>query len=79
MRKNTAAASVEATMAPTSSPSAQPRPRPYLASGAVSAAVTRTPSVASNPAGASTARKVFSRVRSPPSNRMRARAIEPTV
>ena len=77
-RKNTAAASVEATTAPTSSASIQPRPSAYVATGAVSAAVSRTPTVASTSAGASTLRKVAKRVRKPPSNRIRASATEPT-
>ncbi len=79
MRKNTAAASVEATTAPTSSASLQRRPSAYLATGAVSAAVSMTPMVASTSAGATTLRKVAKRVRRPPSNRMRASAIEPTI
>ena len=44
-RKNTAAASVEATTAPASSASGQLMPRVSTAAGAVSAAVRRTPSV----------------------------------
>ena len=78
-RKNTAAASVEAITAPTSSASSQFNPSAQAATGAVSAAVTRTPTVASRPAGASTLRKVASFVRKPPSNRMRPSATEPTV
>ena len=50
-----------------------------MAAGAVSAAVTSTPTVASMPAGAITLRKVWKRVRSPPSKRMRPSATEPTV
>ena len=57
-RKNTAAASVEAITAPTSSASVQFSPSAQAATGAVSAAVIRTPTVASRPAGASTLRKV---------------------
>jgi hypothetical protein len=49
-----------------------------LATGAVNAAVSRTPAVASVTAGPSTLRKVANRVRKPPSNRMSASAIEPT-
>ena len=58
-RKNTAAASVEATTAPTSSASVQPSPSANTAAGAVSAAVTSTPTVASRPAGPITLRKVW--------------------
>jgi hypothetical protein len=50
-----------------------------MAIGAVSAAVNKTPTVASTAAGAKTLRNVCSRVRRPPSNRMRASAIDPTV
>ena len=78
MRKNTAAASVEATTAPTSNASVQLMPSRYFATGAVKAAVSNTPTVASVTAGASTLRKVANRVRKPPSNRINASAIEPT-
>ena len=57
-RKNTAAASVEATTAPTKNASTHERSRAYLAAGAVSAAVSRTPTVASTSEGANTLRKV---------------------
>ena len=77
--KNTAAASVEATTAPTSKACVQPMPSTSLATGAVSTVVIRTPAVASVAAGASTLRKVASRVRRPPSNRISASAIEPTI
>ena len=77
-RKNTAAASVEATTAPTSNDSLQLMSSRYLATGAVNPAVIMTPTVASVAAGASTLRKVASRVRKPPSNRISASAIEPT-
>ena len=77
--RNTAAASVEATTAPIRSDSVQLRSSIYFATGAVSAAVIRTPTVASRVAGASTLRKVEKRVRKPPSNRISASAIEPTV
>ena len=50
----------------------------YRATGAVNPAVIMTPTVASVAAGASTLRKVASRVRKPPSNRISASAIEPT-
>ena len=78
-RKNTAAASVEAITAPTRSASDQVSPSIHAATGAVSVAVIRTPTVARSPAGASTLRKVASRVRRPPSNRIRPSATEPTV
>jgi hypothetical protein len=58
IRKNTAAASVEATVAPSSSDSTQGRPSIQWAAGAVSIAVTSTPAVASVIAGAKTWRKV---------------------
>ncbi len=77
IRKNTAAASVEATMAPTRRPSAIPIPRTSDATSPVTAAVTTTPIVDSRTAGASTPRKLAARVRSPPSNRMIDRASEP--
>ena len=54
--RNTAAASVDATTAPTSSASDQFRSSAYLATGAVISAVTSTPTVASTIDGASTAR-----------------------
>ena len=53
-------------------------PSRYLATGAVSAAVSSTPAVASVIEGAMTLRKVANLVRSPPSNRISASAIEPT-
>ena len=77
--RNTAAASVEATTAPTSKAWIQPMPSTNLATGAVSKVVISTPTVASVTAGASTLRKVAKRVRRPPSNRISASAIEPTV
>ena len=71
-RKNTAAASVEAMTAPISSASSSRAPSAHMAAGAVSAAVTSTPTVASMPAGPITLRKVWKRVRSPPSKRIEA-------
>jgi len=79
MRKNTAATSVEPTTAPTRNASSQLMPSVALATGAVNAAVSSTPKVASAEAGASTVRNVPKRVRRPPSNRISASAIEPTV
>ena len=54
--RNTAAASVEATTAPTSEASVQLRSSTYLATGAVISAVRSTPIVASTIDGASTVR-----------------------
>ena len=78
MRKNTAAASVEATTAPASSACVQLPPSMIRTTGATRTAVISTPAVASVTAGASTLRKLASRVRKPPSNRINASAIEPT-
>ncbi|MGY3371222.1 hypothetical protein ACVWZL_008347 [Bradyrhizobium sp. GM2.4] len=76
--RNTAAASVEATTAPTSSDSVQLRSSAYFANGAVISEVSSTPTVASTMEGASTVRMLAKRVRKPPSNRIRASATEPT-
>ena len=57
-RKNTAAASVDATTAPTSSASTQERSRAYFAAGVVNAAVSSTPRVARLIEGAKTLRNV---------------------
>ena len=76
--RNTAAASVEATTAPTSRACGQLRSRAYQATGAVISAVSSTPRVASTMDGASTVRMVWKRVLRPPSNRISASAIEPT-
>jgi len=76
--RNTAAASVEATIDPISKPSSQSTPSRNRAATPVSAAVIRTPAVANTAAGAPTPRKSFHRVRRPPSNRMTARAMLPT-
>ena len=79
IKRNTAAASVEATTAPISNDSIQPMPRTYLATGAVSSVVISTPAVASITDGATTLRMLAKRVRRPPSNRIKANAMEPTV
>ena len=79
IRKKTAAASVEATTAPISRAWIQPMPSTNFATGAVSNVVISTPTVASVTAGPSTLRRLAKRVRSPPSNRINASAIEPTV
>ncbi|SPD65378.1 protein of unknown function [Cupriavidus taiwanensis] len=76
--ENTAAASVEPTMAPSSSPSRQSMPSSQAANIPTSAAVTSTPTVASDRDGLSATRKVAKRVRSPPSSRMMASARLPT-
>ncbi len=78
-RKNTAAASVEATMEPTISPSAQPTPMNHFAARPAMRAVITTPALERVAAGVSTSRKSLRSVRNPPSNRMMARASEPTV
>src|SRR5262245_25778701 len=62
IRKNTAAASVDAMTAPISKASIQFRPRTSFATGAVRIAVMRTPTVARVTAGARTLRKVTKRV-----------------
>ncbi|SKY86621.1 Uncharacterised protein [Mycobacteroides abscessus subsp. massiliense] len=76
-RKNTAAASVELTMAPVSSDSYQPKPKASRAATATSPAVSSTPAVARVRAGAAAARKLCSRVSKPLSNRISARATLP--
>ncbi|OIQ72161.1 hypothetical protein GALL_462150 [mine drainage metagenome] len=76
--RNTAAASVDATTAPASSASVQFRSSAYLATGAVTSAVSSTPIVASIIDGASTALIFCNRVFKPPSNRISARATDPT-
>jgi hypothetical protein len=79
IKKNTAAASVEATTAPVSMASIHPIPSANFATGAVSSVVISTPTVDSITAGHSTFLKLAKRVRRPPSNRINASAIEPTV
>ena len=78
-RENTAAASVEPTIAPISSPWIRSSPSTQAAKAPVTAAVITTPSVASARAGLSPARKLCAFVRSPPSNRITARAMLPTI
>ncbi|MNF91115.1 hypothetical protein D3C84_737080 [compost metagenome] len=77
-RLNTAAASVEPTMAPISRPSIQLRSNSQAAATPVSPAVTSTPTVASDREGHRATRKLETRVRMPPSSRMIARARLPT-
>ncbi|MGY3579096.1 hypothetical protein ACVMB1_006300 [Bradyrhizobium sp. USDA 4504] len=76
--RNTAAASVEATTAPTSNDSVQLRSSTKRATGAVISAVNSTPAVASTIEGTSTVRMLANRVFNPPSNRISASATEPT-
>ncbi|MCY1350632.1 hypothetical protein D9M71_478870 [compost metagenome] len=77
-RENTAAASVEPTMAPISRPSIQLRWNSQAAAMPVSPAVISTPTVASDSAGQSATRKLATRVRRPPSRRITASARLPT-
>ena len=74
--EKTAAASVDETIAPTRSDSGQPRPsaRAPIAS---TAAVPAAPAVASTVAGASTRRRLWRSVLSPPSKRIRTGATAP--
>ena len=78
IRKKTAAASVEATIDPSSIPWTGVKPSAPQTARATIAAVTRTPTEASSSEGAITSRKLESRVRSPPSNRITDSAIIPT-
>ena len=71
---NTAAASVDPTIAPSSSPYRQSSPSSATAIAPTADAVMRTPRVASVSAGPATIRSVPNRVRSPPSSRMTASA-----
>ena len=75
--ENTAAASVEETMAPSSSASCQSIPSSRCAPAAVITMLTATPRVASIPAGASTLRTSANLVVRPPSMRMIANATVP--
>ena len=75
---NTAAASVEPTMEPSSSASRQSRPSSHQAPSPVSPALITTPTVASSMAGRRPVRKVAKSVRSPPSSRITASATLPT-
>ena len=76
--ENTAAASVEPTMAPTSSASGQSRKSRKCAATAVRPVHTTTPTVASHSAGLKPVRKVVNSVRKPPSSRITASATLPT-
>ena len=75
--ENTAAASVEDTMAPSSSANCQSMSSRTCAPAAVIAVLMRTPTVARTPAGASTLRTSANRVVNPPSTRITASATVP--
>ena len=75
---NVAAASVDDTIAPSSSARRHSRPSSRWTPAAVTAVDTATPAVASAPAGASSRRMLFHDVDMPPSMRMRASAPVPT-
>ena len=77
-RNSTAAASVEASTAPSSSDCSGASCRNQCAARLVSAAVTATPTVASTSEGATLPRTCAARVCSPPSNRITHSASEPT-
>ena len=72
--ENTAAASVEPTMAPSSRPCSQCSSSSQAVSAPVSAALISTPRLARDTAGHSPTRKFSTRVRMPPSSRMIANA-----
>ena len=78
-RPNTAAASVEPTIAPISMASSQDRSRIQYAAAPVMAAVISTPTVARESAGLRLTRNVLLRVPSPPSNRIIASARLPNM
>jgi hypothetical protein len=75
--EKTAAASVDPMMLPSSSPTSRGTPRIQVAAAPVISAVSRTPTVASENAGASVGRTDANEVRRPPSNRITARATVP--
>ena len=77
-RENTAAASVEPTMAPISRPCSRLRSNSQAAATPVRPVVIITPTVASDSAGQSATRKLDTRVRMPPSSRITASARLPT-
>ena len=76
--ENTAAASVEPTMAPISKPWMMLRSNSQAAAMPVRPVVINTPTVARDKAGHSATRKLATRVRKPPSSRITARARLPT-
>jgi hypothetical protein len=71
---NTAAASVEPTMLPSSNPCSSGSPSTQLAARPVIREVSSTPRVARERAGRQHTRTASREVRRPPSNRIRARA-----
>ncbi len=71
--ENTAAASVEPTMAPISRPCARLKERIQAEKPPTTPVVTSTPTVASDSEGRSATRKLSSGVRRPPSNKITAR------
>ncbi|CSB43100.1 Uncharacterised protein [Vibrio cholerae] len=73
-RENTAAASVEPTIAPTKTPCNRLRLNSHIASKPVSKVVTATPKVARETEGQNATRKLATRVRIPPSSKIIARA-----
>ena len=77
-RRNTAAASVEATIEPTRRPTSQGAPSTVTVKAPVSPAVMSTPSDARTRAGQPARRKLARGVLRPPSNRMMASAVLPT-
>ncbi|MNN71512.1 hypothetical protein D3C81_1874570 [compost metagenome] len=77
-RENTAAASVEPTIAPISRPWIMFRSNSQAATMPVRPVVISTPMVARDNAGHSATRKLATRVRKPPSSRMTASARLPT-
>ncbi|MOA54526.1 hypothetical protein D3C78_1781590 [compost metagenome] len=76
--ENTAAASVEPTMAPISRPWIKFRLNNHAAAMPVSPVVISTPTVARESAGHNATRKLDTRVRKPPSSRITASARLPT-
>ncbi|MDT4819808.1 hypothetical protein FQZ97_529350 [compost metagenome] len=76
--ENTAAASVEPTMAPISRPCMRSRSNSQAAATPVSPVVISTPTVARDSAGHKATRKLETRVRRPPSSRITASARLPT-
>ena len=76
--EKTAAASVEPTIAPSSSASGQLRSNSHHAAAPVTPVHRITPPVASSIAGRSPVRKVVMSVRKPPSNKITAKATLPT-
>lgn len=74
---NTAAASVDETIAPSSKPSSREKPSTPAPNAPTSAAVTTTPSVESARARPTTGRTLSHAVSSPPAKRMKTSATTP--